>query len=152
MELYEFFRGALAWIATVAVLWPVNAPLAALAYKVQNGARPLSIERDELWVRSFLAAGLLALVTVGFILLDYFFIGITDIVPGPIHLVIFMAYVAAGAYVMFVSFAFSELADGLSVLTIYLGLPLVVLFIVNAISGIWEAPLEFAYGFLKPPE
>jgi hypothetical protein len=152
VELYEFFRGALAWIATVAVLWPVNVPLAALAYKIQNGARPLDIGRDELWFRSVIAAGLLALVTAGFILLDYVFIDITGFLPGPIHLVIFMGYIPAAAYVMTLSFAFSELGQGLGVLVIYLGLPLCVLFVVHAILGVWETPLEFAYGFLKPPE
>ena len=47
MELYKFFWGALAWIATFAILWPINVPLIALAYKVQNGPKPISIEREE---------------------------------------------------------------------------------------------------------
>src|SRR2546421_6300289 len=89
VELYQFFWGALAWIATVAVLWPINVPLIALAYKIQNGTKPLEIEREELWYRSLFGAGMLALLTVGFVLLDYFFIDLTDFPPGPIHLVIF---------------------------------------------------------------
>jgi len=152
VELYKFFWGALAWIATVAVLWPANVPLLALAYKIQNGAAPLSIARDELWYRSLVGAGLLALVTVGFFFLDYFFIDWTDFPPGPIHLVIFMAYIPAGAYVMLISFAFAELLEGLGVLIIYLGLPLLALFLVNAVLGIWEGPLDVAYGFLRAPE
>jgi len=152
VELYKFFWGALAWIATVVVLWPINVPLLALAYKIQNGPKPLAIGRVELWYRSLVGAGLLALMTVGFIFLDYVFIDLTDFPPGPIHLVIFMAYIPAGAYVLLVSFAFAELLEGLGVLVIYIVLPVLVLFLINAISDIWEGPLGVAYGFLKPPE
>src|SRR5437016_6273467 len=101
-----FFWGAMAWIATVAILWPINVPLIALAYKIQNGARPLSIDRDELWYRSLFGAGVLALLTLAFIFVDYAIIEWTDFPPGPIHLVIFMGYVPAAAYVLVISFAF----------------------------------------------
>ena len=152
MELYKFFWGALAWIATVAVLWPINVPLLALAYKIQNGAKPLPIGQDELWYRSLVGAGLLAMVTVGFVFLDYVFLDLTDFPPGPIHLVIFMAYVPAGAYVMLEAFALSELLEGLGIFVIYIGLPVLVLFVINAALGIWEGPLDLAYDFLKTPE
>jgi hypothetical protein len=152
MELYNFFWGALAWVATFAILWPVNVPLLAMAYKIQNGAKPLTIEQDELWYRSAVGAGILAFMTVGFVFLDYFFIDWIGLPPGPIHLVIFMAYVPAGAYGMLISFAYAELMDGLGVLIIYIGLPVLVLFLINAMVGIWEWPLRIAYGFLKTPE
>jgi hypothetical protein len=151
VELYKFFWGALAWIATVAVLWPVNVPLLALAYKVQNGAKPLSIEQDELWYRSLVGAGMLALLTVALLFLDYLFVDLTDFPSGPTHLVIFMAYVPAAAYLLVISFAFSELLEGLGVLIIYIGLPVLVLFLINAILGIWEPWLDFFYGYLKQP-
>jgi hypothetical protein len=151
VELYKFFWGLLAWIATVAAAWPVNIPLLALAYKIQNGAKPLPVESEEMWYRSAFGAGLLALVTLGFVFLDYFIIDMMDFVPGPIHLVIFMAYVPAAAYVMFISFAFADPFEGLSVAAIYIGLPVLVLFVINAALGIWNWPLSVAYDYLKSP-
>jgi hypothetical protein len=152
MELYKFFWGALAWVATFAILWPINVPLLALAYKIQNGAKPLPIDKVELWYRSLVGAAILALMTVGFIFLDYLIIDWLGFPAGPIHLVIFMAYVPAGAYGMLISFAYADLLDGLGVFIIYIGLPLLVLFLINALMGIWEGPLRVAYGFLKTPE
>jgi len=151
VELYKFFWGAMAWIATVAVLWPVNVPILALAYKIQHGAKPLGIAREEMWYRSLFGAGMLALMTVGFILLDYFFIEITDFPPGPIHLVIFMAYVPAAAYLMLISFAYADMFDGLGVFVIYIGLPILMLFLLNALFGLWNGPLGIAYDYLKEP-
>jgi hypothetical protein len=152
VELYKFFWGALAWIATVAVLWPVNVPLIALAYKIQNGAKPISIDREELWYRSLFGAGMLALLTVGMIFLDYLIIDLGDFPPGPIHLVIFMAYVPAAAWLMVISFAYADLLEGLGVFIIYIGLPIAVLLLVNAILGIWNWPLSVAFDYLKKPD
>jgi hypothetical protein len=151
MELYKFFWGSLAWIATVAVLWPLNVPLLALAYKIQNGAKPLPIDTDELWYRSAFGAGMLALMTIGFVLLDYFFVDFTDFPAGPIHLVIFMAFIPAAAWLLGIGFAFGELVEGLGLFVIYIGLPIFVLFIINAILGIWNWPLSIAYDYLRVP-
>jgi hypothetical protein len=151
VELYKFFWGALAWIVTIAVVWPLNVPLIALAYKIQNGAKPIEIEREELWYRSAFGAGMLALMTVGFVLLDYFIIDLTDLPAGPIHLVIFVGYIPAAAYVLTISFAYGDLVEGLGVFVIYLGLPVIVLFIINAVLGIWNWPLSLAYDYLKTP-
>jgi hypothetical protein len=71
VELYIFFLGTLAWIATITVLWPLNGPVIALAYKIQ--------------------------------------------------------------------------------FVIYIGLPVLVLFIINAALGVWNWPLSVAYDYLKTP-
>jgi hypothetical protein len=152
VELYKFFWGALAWIATFAVLWPINVPVIALAYKIQHGARPISIEREELWYRSFLGAGMLALLTAGAVLVDYFLVDLTGFPAGPIHLVIFAGYVAAAAWLMFIAFAYTDLLEGLGIFTIYVGLPVFLLFVINAVLGIWNWPLSVAYDYLKTPE
>jgi hypothetical protein len=151
VELYKFFWGALAWIATIAVLWPINVPLLALAYKIQNGAKPLPIERAELWYRSAFGAGILALVTLGFVLLDYLIIDWADLPPGPIHLAAFVGYIPSAAYVLTIAFAYGELAEGLGIFVIYVGLPVMALFLINAVLGVWEWPLRFAHGYLKEP-
>ncbi len=152
MELYKFFWGALAWIATFTILWPLNVPLIALAYKVQNGARPISLAHDEFWYRCLFGAGVLAVLSVAVILLDYFVIDITDLPAGPIHLLAFIGYVATAPYLMVISFAFTELTEGLGVFVIYIGLPLIVLLLVNAVSDLWSGPLSFAYDYLKDPK
>lgn len=151
MELYKFFWGALAWIATVAVIWPINIPLIALAYKIQTGTKPLSIEPEEIWYRSAFGAGMLALMTAGFVFLDYFLIDLMDVPPGPVHLVVFMAYVPAAAWLMVLTFAYTDMFEGLGVFVIYVGLPVFVLFLINAVLGIWNPWLNFWYGYLKSP-
>ncbi len=151
MELYKFFWGALGWIATVACLWPLNIPLIALAYKIQNGPKPIEIEREELWYRSAFGAGMLALMTAAFIFLDYVLIDWTDMPAGPIHLVIFACYVPAAGWLMLISFAYADLFEGVAMLVIYLGLPVFVLFLINAVLGIWNFPLSIAFDYLKTP-
>lgn len=152
MELYKFFWGALAWIATVACLWPVNVPVLALAYKIQQGTKPIDEDmRDELWYRATLGAFFLALATAGFIFLDYLFLDYTEFPAGPIHLVVFMAYVPAGAFILFYFLGYSDLLDGLGLFVIYIGLPLALLVVVNAVLGVWNPLLNFVYGYLKAP-
>ena len=151
MELYKFFWGALAWMATVAALFPANIPLLALAYKIQNGAKPLPIERDELWYRSAWGAFMLALATLAFVFVNYVILDYTDFPPGPIHLVFFMAYVPAAAWILMYYSGSGELLDGLGLFVIYVGLPILVLFVLNALLGIWNLPLNFAYDWLKAP-
>ena len=43
MELYEFLRGTLAWTVSVAALWPLNIPLAVLAYRIHRGQRKFAV-------------------------------------------------------------------------------------------------------------
>ena len=43
------------------------------------------------------------------------------------------------------SFAYTDMLDGVSVVLIYLALPVFVLFVVNAILGIWNGPLNIAF-------
>ncbi len=151
MELYKFFWGLLAWIATVAVFWPVNIPLLALAYKIQNGPKPIDIDRDELWYRSFVGATALGVLTLGFVVLDYLIVDWGELPPGPIHLVVLMGYVPAAVWLLFVIFAYTDMLEGLALLVIYLGMPIFVLFLLNAVFGWWNYFLNVAYGFLKSP-
>jgi len=151
VELYRFFWGLLAWIATVAILWPVNVPMLALAYKIQNGPKPLTMEREDLWYRSIVAALFVAGITLGFVILDYLVVDWGDFPSGPIHLIIFLTYVPVAAWCLFVVFAYDDLLDGFSLLLIYLGLPIFALFLFNAVFGLWNYVLGFAYNVLKSP-
>ena len=51
MELFQFLRGTLAWMASITLLWPINVPLLALAFKIRQGAKEIDMERDEFWKR-----------------------------------------------------------------------------------------------------
>jgi hypothetical protein len=152
MEIFYFFRGLLAWMATVGIFLPLSIPMAAAAYKVRNGAKPLDIESDELWYRAFLAAFVFALVSVGFILLDWFITDNFDFPAGMIHLVVVMGYIPMGAWVMTYFFGFSDLMDGLSTFTIFMGLPLFVLWLINLPTGLWDWALKLVDPWLKAIE
>lgn len=148
MGLYDFFRSNLAWMATVACLWPLNIPLAALAYKVRQGNTPIDMEDTEYWTRCTFGSLFLALLTVGFVGLDYY---LTDagLPAGAIHLVISFAYVAAGWWLYFVMFALDDPFEGLSLFLLYMYLPITVLYLINKI---FENPLfKYVLTWLKVP-
>jgi hypothetical protein len=150
VDLYTFFWWAFAWIATVAIM-PACWPTMALAYKIQNGPRPIAIDSDEYWTRSLLSGLFLGVLTAGFVFIDYVLSDWIDLPPGPIHLVVFMAYVPAASWLLFMTFAYTDYLDGLSVLMIYLCLLILVLFLVNAATGLWEFFLGLAKDWLKKP-
>ena len=151
MEFYYFLRGTLAWTATVAILWPFNIPLAALAYKIRLGANKNPLKTKEYWVRSGAASFAVACITVMALALDFFLADGTDFPAGPIHLVVFMAYVPAAMWAIFVLFALEDLMQALSVFVIYIYLPVLVLFLLNAIIGFWQPLVDIVGGWLKVP-
>src|SRR5271168_2332138 len=97
MDLFDFFRITLAWMATVAVFWPVNIPMAALAYKIRQGYKPVDMEPDEFWWRCTFATLIMAAMTLGFIWLNWILTG-ADLPSGPVHMVVFFGYLAAAAW------------------------------------------------------
>ncbi|MFO0967119.1 MAG: hypothetical protein U0793_16255 [Gemmataceae bacterium] len=153
MELFAFFRGLFAWMVTVALLFPVNVVFAALAYKVRNGPKELEIDSDEMWIRSGWAAFMFGLVTLGFVFLDWFFVDSLAFPAGIIHLVMVAGYIPAGAWIMTYYFGFSDLLDGLSTFTLYIALPLIVLYLVDAVTGLWsKGPIAWVYSVVLPIE
>jgi hypothetical protein len=150
VEFYYFLRGTFAWTATIALLWPFNIPLAALAYKIRNGPNKNPLKPKEYWVRSGAAAFAVAIITLVALGLDYF-LAESDFPPGPIHLVVFMAYVPAAMYALFVFFALEDLMQALSVFVIYIYLPVLVLYVLNAMIGFWQPLVDMAGGWLKMP-
>jgi hypothetical protein len=151
VELYYFFRGTLAWTASVAALWPINVPLAALAYKIQNGPEPIKMPRKELWTRSAFGALAVALLTVVLLWFDYLLAEGADFPAGPIHLIIFMAYIPAAVWLLFVFFACDDLLPGLGLFVIYLYLPVLVLYVLNNFVAFWQPLVSFWEGWLKVP-
>jgi hypothetical protein len=139
---------AVAVVAAVTLLWPLNVPLAALAYKVRNGPGPLGLEEGFWWRSTFAALGLagMTLVLLG---LAYLLVGAAKMPPGVIHLVLLLSYIAAAGWYLFWIFALEDIGQGLSVFLIYVllaGLPLLVL---GRWFG-WWARLAAAWPWLLP--
>ena len=151
MEFYYFLRGTLAWTATVAILRPFNILLAALAYKIRLGPNKNPLKPKEFWGRSALVSLVVALITLVAIVLDNFLTDGTDFPAGPIHLVVFMAYVPAAMWAIFWFFALEDLMQALSVFVIYIYLPVLVLYVLNEIIGFWQPLVDLAGGWLKVP-
>jgi hypothetical protein len=148
MEIYSFLRGLLAWTATIACLWPLNAPLLALAFKIQQGPKPIDL--DRFWFRCFAGSLVLAVTTAAFVFIDYLIADAAELPAGPTHLVIFTAYVPAAVWILAYFFAMDDLLHGLSLLIIYLFLPIFVLFVFNAISGLWNPVLGYVFQWIRP--
>ncbi len=150
MEFYYFLRGTLAWTATVAIIWPLNIPLAALAYKIRLGPNKNPLKPKEYWVRSGAAAFAVAIITLVALGLDYF-LAESDFPPGPIHLVVFMAYVPAAMYALLVFFALEGLMQALSVFVLYIYLPVTVLYLLHLVIRFWDPLVDFPGSWLKMP-
>ena len=90
MSAYFFFAWALTLIGLVTCPWPLTVPLAALAYKVRLGNRPVPMETSELWLRSAFAALGLALIAAAFAGIQWFLGGFLQIPRGPVAVVIFL--------------------------------------------------------------
>lgn len=151
MEVYQFLRGSLAWTVTVAGLWPLNIPLAVLAYRIRLGPQPITMPRKELWWRATFAALIVALITVAMVLVDYYLAENIGFPAGPVHLIVFMSYVPAVVWVFFVFFALEDFFQGLNLFVIYVYLPVLVLFLLNAVVPFWEPFLIVARDWLKEP-
>jgi hypothetical protein len=139
--LTRFLRGGLAWTVLVASFWPLNVPLAALAYKIHRGPQPLGMERSELWIRATFAALGVALATLAMLGVDYALIRFAELPPGPIHLAAFAGYLPVAVWILFLFFALDDLLTALGLFVIYIYLPVAVLFVLNFLIGFWD-PLE----------
>ena len=149
MELFNFFHWALATTIAVVMLWPVNVPILALAYKVQHGPNPIPMERSEFWTRSTFAALVLAVAGLGCAVVDYLLVTGADLPAGPIHLMVFMAFLPAGAWLLFWMYAMDDLGPAFSLLLIYLCLPGFVLTLLTWL-GLWF-PVGLAESWLAKP-
>jgi hypothetical protein len=91
------------WVADLVILvlfWLANVLLAALAYKLQVGYKPLPMPPLEFWIRSSLAgSGLAAMLFVAYLLyyLTAFAWEAPDAVANSIFWVLLLAYLPASA-------------------------------------------------------
>jgi len=145
---FEFFRKSLAWMATVAVLWPLNIPMAGLALKIRQGYKPIDMESEEYWWRCTFATLILEIITFAFIWADWLLTGI-ELPPGPVHLMILLAYLGAASWLFFVFFALEDFFQAFGMVLIYLYVPMTVLFLLNLLTHWWDYFLNLPLFYLK---
>src|SRR2546430_11689471 len=95
MEFFAFFRHLLIILIAISLYWPLNVPLAALAYKVRLGAEPVPLPVVTFWVRSTVAALGMAVLSVSLLGSDQFLTSI-GLPPGPVDLAMAIVYVPLG--------------------------------------------------------
>jgi hypothetical protein len=122
-------------VIVVTALWPLNVPMMALAYKIRHGHPPIPMEQKELWLRAVL--GSLGMAILGIVMagLNYVGIGALHIPDLPVQVALLAAFLAAGTWFLFWSFAYDDALEGLSLLLIYVFLPMMLLIVVNWIAG-----------------
>jgi hypothetical protein len=133
-DLFRFISAILVIITVVALVWPLNVPLLALAFKVRHGIRPLPYdEPKEFWLRS--AGGALGLCGISLVvlLLAYLLVDALQLqdVQGPIELVLLLLYVPAAVVFLFWMFAMEDLMEALGVFLLYVLLPALPLLLLN---------------------
>src|SRR4029453_14172023 len=82
---YPFVRGLLAWIATIACLWPVNVPMFGFAFRASWGPKRPDMETSELWTRATFAALFFGVIAAGFLVVDYVLAESMGFPAGPVH-------------------------------------------------------------------
>jgi hypothetical protein len=135
--IFTFVSWCLAVVAAVTLIWPVNVPLAALAYKLRNGYQPIDLDTGVFWLRSTFAALGLALITLVTLAAAWVLIVQADLPPGVIHLILILAYVPAGVWYLFWMYALEDMVQAFSVFLLYIlvaGLPLL---LIGWLAGWW---------------
>jgi hypothetical protein len=122
MEFFEFFRQLLILLITVSLYWPLSIPLAALAYKLRLGGKPIPLSTTAYWVRSGFAALGMAVLCVSLMGSDQV-CTLIGLPPGPVHVLMFMVYIPLGSLWMFKIFALEDGWEGLSTLLLYACVP-----------------------------
>src|SRR5947208_724571 len=102
-SLFQAFAAAFVVIAFVTLIWPLNVPIVAGAYRVYHQGKAPAFEQGEFWVRSTLAALGLAVLTVVFLFIQYILVEGFEFkeVQGPIVVALFMLYLPIGAFYVF---------------------------------------------------
>ncbi len=137
MDLFGFIVWAVVLTCCVALAWPLNVPLMALAYRVRRGTEAVDFETGEFWTRSVLAALGPAVLAVILAALAYLLVAAAGLPPGPVLLVLFMAFLPAAVSLVMWCYGFDEMVDGLGLFLIYVLLPGLPLLAVGWLAGLW---------------
>lgn len=154
MEIYIFVRSLLGWMAFVALLWPFNAGMLYLAYRIRDARVPEDddnyMEPDELRTRSLIGSAVLGAMTLVFLFVDLVFATWGEMPAGPVHFAVLLGYVPAAAYLLMLFFAENDYFQAMSLLTLYLAIPLFVIGPLGWLIGAQEfPPVSWIMGMLK---
>lgn len=154
MEIYLFVRSLLFWMAVIAMAWPANAAMLYLAHRIRDARIPEEddnyMEPDELRTRSLIGSAVLAAMTLVFLFADLVFATWANLPAGPVHFAVLLAYVPAAAYVLMLFFAENDYFQAMSLWTLYIGLPLFVLWPIGWFIGAANIPpLSWIMSMLK---
>jgi len=133
--IYEFFRQVLIVQIIISLYWPLNIPLAALAYKIRGG---MALKPFSFWLRSSVAALGMACLSVSLMGFDQTLTHI-GLPPGPVHIAMFLMFVPLGAWWMFTVFKLRDKWEGLTTLLLFVFVPGLVLVLVKLVFG-YEPP------------
>jgi len=138
VDLFKTVSPIVTVVVLVCLLWPLNLPLLALAVKVRSGAGKLDYEGpSEYWWRCTL--GSFGVAVMSLIMAGLLYGLIEEMAfkepAGIIHLALLMMFVPAAAGYLFWALALEDFIQALSVLTIYLLLPGLLLLLVGWLTG-----------------
>jgi hypothetical protein len=148
VELFREVRWLLILVVSISLYFPLNVPLAALAYRVQRGTKPIPLETGPFWTRSaFVALGLtiLSYLTLG---LDYFAVS-WGLPADVVHLVFLGLYLPVGVWYVFWMFELEEALEAFNILLIYVALPGLPLALIVSLG--FDLPVWLADSWLKAP-
>lgn len=151
MPLFNFFSWCLLFVAGATLLWPVNVPLLALAFKVRHGQAPLGMPGREFWGRATFAALGLALLSLVLLGLTFALVSGAEFPRYLVHLVLFLIYVPVAAGFLFWIFALEDVFQGLSVFALFVLLAVPVVALGARLLGLWARLEQLAPWILPTP-
>jgi hypothetical protein len=145
--LFQAFGGAFIVIAFATLIWPLNIPIAAGAYKVYFSAKPLPFEPKEFWIRSTVASLGLGLLTLVSFFILYMLIDVVELkdLQGEIVIALFLLYLPAAVAGVFFIFALEDMVQAAGIFFLYVlmpGLPFLLIY--------WLAHLSTKFSAMAP--
>jgi hypothetical protein len=134
-EFWDFFRQVLILLIIISIYFPLNVPIAALAYKVRIGAHPIPFSQLAYWGRSIIAALGMAFLSISLMGFDKVLFE-AGVPAGLVHMSMFICFVPLGAWWMSKAFALEDGWEGLSTLLLFVFLPGLVLVVVKLVTGL----------------
>jgi hypothetical protein len=137
MDSYGWMTG----LATLLFWWLVNVLMAALAYKIHIGYKPIPMEPLEYGIRSLIVgsalAGILAVCYLVYALIAFAW-GLPDAVVNSIFWVLLLVYLPTGVGIATWGFDLEDFVEGVSVFLIQSFPILLVLVLAYLFSSVWN--------------
>jgi hypothetical protein len=138
VNVLTFFSWLMVTIVGVTVLWPLNIPVAALAYKIRQGNQPMPLEPGPFWWRAtFAALGLFVLSWVA-VALDQMLVKGAEFPANAVHLVLLLVYLPAGVWYLLWMFALEDFFQALSLFVLYITVPGLPFFLLHRLIHGWK--------------